>query len=111
VGGGGSDRGRDLRPVLRQQHLRERTEILARLAFAAAVHAGLLLLRLGVGSVIRDGRRRQLGLCKEQVEAIAERLLLLLALGKRQQEGVAQDGPVREAHLGHRAHRIDAFSR
>ena len=57
------------------------------------------------------GRRLRLRLIEEQIEAIAERLLLILRLGERQQERVAQDGAVGKADLGDRAHRVDAFGR
>jgi hypothetical protein len=50
-------------------------------------------------------------LIEEQIKAIAERFLFVPRLGERQQERVAQDGPVGEAYLGDRAHRIDAFGR
>src|SRR5947208_5182865 len=57
------------------------------------------------------GRRRRLRLIEEQVKTIAERLLLILRLGEREQEGVAQDGAVGKADLGDGPHRVDAFGR
>jgi hypothetical protein len=38
-------------------------------------------------------------------------LLLILRLGQRQEEGIAQDRPVGKADLGDGAHRVDAFGR
>ena len=64
-----------------------------------------------VGFAVFGRRLRRLGLIEEQIEAIAERLLLILGLGERQQERIAQDAAVGEADLGDRAHRIDAFGR
>src|ERR1700730_1339181 len=65
--------------------------------------------RRAVGSIFRRGVFLHLRLAKEQVEAIAERLLFILALGKRQQQCVAQDGSVGKPDIGDRSHRIDAF--
>ncbi len=103
--------------VVRQQHLRQRAEAARRIA--AGSLALLRLVRRGqlafgfVPSlilVVQFGRRSvQIGMIEEQVEAVAQRLLLLLGLGQRQQEGVAQHALVGEADLGHRPHRIDAF--
>ena len=67
------------------------------------VSSGSSVLSSG-GSILR-----RLRLAEEQVEAVAERALFVLALGERQQKGVAQDAAVGKADAGYRAHRIDAF--
>jgi len=60
------------------------------------------------GWIVR-GRLRQFGLRKEEIETGAKRFLFVLALGERQQEGIAQNASVRQTDLGHRPHRVDAF--
>ncbi|MGY3357225.1 hypothetical protein ACVWZK_003888 [Bradyrhizobium sp. GM0.4] len=53
----------------------------------------------------------RLRLAEEQIETVSERELFVLRLGERQKERIAQDGPVGEADLRDRTHRIDAFGR
>ncbi len=110
------DRGGNLVAVLRQQHLRQRAEILRRIVAAAGVIVCAGFGRFGTGfrfvsiAVVGCGLS-WFGLIEEQVEAIAQRFLLVLALGERQQKRIAQDRAIGKADLRHRAHRVDAFGR
>ena len=101
--------------ILRQQHLRERAEIRRRRAGFACLGSSVATRRGAVGShslvsILGRGRPRLLlGLAEEQVEALGQRLLLVLVLRDGQQQRVAQDVAVVIADVGDRIHRIDAF--
>ena len=80
--------------------------------------AGILALRwlaggrirsLVFGRVLGRGCLLHFGLAEEQIKTFAERLLLVLAFGERQEQGVAQDAAVGKSDVGHRLHGIDAF--
>src|SRR6185437_8925339 len=115
IGQGGGIRGagdcrRHFRSVLRQQQLGQRADRAGRLA---AGRLGRPSLRRA-GRVVRGLFGRSLPRLRgieKQIEAVAHRLLLVLGLGERQQQGIAQDPAVGKTDVGDGAHRIDALGR
>jgi len=92
--------------------LRQRTEAFGRLTLSFGTLGRVRLASVGLVVAGAPGRALgRLGQIEEQIKTLAKRLLFILRLGKRQQQGVAQDPPFGKADFGDGAHRVDAFGR